>query len=117
MLRIGSVFGRAIETSRHLIFSTRYEVTDWRLHGILGAALSPGEVGPIMETFVKATALALGVLLTSSFQALAHSGHVPVAGSLHAVEHSAGGWLFVAMALVMVGAGAMITARVTRRDR
>jgi hypothetical protein len=70
-----------------------------------------------MEIFVKATTLALTVFMTTSVQAFAHSGHLPEAGSLHAVQHSSGDWLVVAMALVVLGAGAMITARIRRRDR
>ena len=92
-------------------------MTDGPPHRILEVTLPSGGVGLIMETSVKSTALALSVLLTSSYQALAHSGHIPVPGSPHAVEHSAGGWLFVAMALAMVGAGAMIVARIKRGDR
>jgi hypothetical protein len=70
-----------------------------------------------MEIFVKATALCLAALLTTSAQAFADPGHVPVAGGAHAVQHVAGDWLFVAMTLIAVGAGTLIAARITRRGR
>jgi hypothetical protein len=70
-----------------------------------------------MEIFVKATALGLTALLMTSAQAFADPGHVPVAGGAHAVQHAAGDWLFVAMTLIAVGAGTLIAARITRRDR
>ena len=70
-----------------------------------------------MEIPVKAITLGLTALLTSSVQALAHSGHMPATGSLHAAQHSTGDWLVVLMALVALGAGAMITARIQRRNR
>lgn len=70
-----------------------------------------------MESFVKASALGLAAFLTTSAQAFADPGHVPVAGGAHAVQHAAGDWLFVAMTLVAVGAGTLIAARIRRGDR
>ena len=70
-----------------------------------------------MEISVKATTLVLTMLLTSSVQAFAHSGHMATTGSLHAAQHSAGVWLVVVMALAALGAGAAITARIQRRNR
>ena len=50
---------------------------------------------------MKATTLVLTMLLTSSVQAFAHSGHMATTGSLHAAQHSAGDWLVVVMALLI----------------
>jgi hypothetical protein len=64
---------------------------------------------------VKAFALASTALFASSVQALAHSGHVPVAGSTHAVEHALGDLLAVMAAVAVIGAGVLIAARIRRR--
>ncbi len=66
---------------------------------------------------MKASALALTALLASSAQAFAHSGHVPVAGSAHAFEHSLGDLVVILAAVAVIGAGALITAGIRRRGR
>jgi hypothetical protein len=68
-----------------------------------------------MEFPVKVTALVGTAILATSAQAFAHSGHVPAAGSVHAVQHAGGDWLVAAMALLAFGVAAMITARIRIR--
>lgn len=70
-----------------------------------------------MEKPVKSVVLGLTAVVATSVQAFAHSGHIPAVGSSHAVEHVASDGLVVAMTLVALGVGVMVTARIRRRDR